>query len=106
MLFGSTTDGTLIDANVTDIANAVADRAKHVFFPFFCRRTNTRDQVKHGINLMKEIHVGTFQIRLLPTRCSSFNFFPSFLHDQQFGTHIFLISSLISDTGAKKKITV
>lgn len=82
---------TLIDANMTDIASAGADWAKCV-----SRFSSS------GINLKKEIHKRTFQIRLMQTQCSSFNiFFPLFLHDQQFGTHI--ISYPVSYLPREKK---
>lgn len=90
MLFGSTTDGHVGAAKYVSLS------------VFFCRRTvdaiSTRDQAKPGINLMEEIHERTFQTRFMPTQRSSFNS-PPILHDQQFGAHIFLISSLISCTG-------
>lgn len=90
MLFGNTTDGHVGAAKYVSLS------------VFFCHRTldaiSTRDQAKPGVNLMEEIHERTFQTRFMPTQRSSFNS-PPFLHDQQFGAHIFLISSLISCTG-------
>lgn len=94
MLFGGSTDRHVGTAKYVSLS------------VYFCRRTmdaiSTRDRAKPGINLMEEIHERTFQTRFMPIQRSSFNS-PPFLHDQQFGAHIFLISSLISCTGGGGK---
>lgn len=83
---------TLIDANMTDIASAGADWAKRV-----SRFSSS------GINLKKEIHKRTFQIRLMQSQCSSFNIFsPRFCMINSLAPTYFL-SRLLSPTREKKK---